>query len=77
MSLNETIHCDYIGYVLLDMQTWLREVHDIDVWLKPHPNGWSVYVDRGMSHLVKNYIIKIDYNPALLSGLQEAIKLIE
>lgn len=71
------IHDRNIGYVLLDMQTWLREEHDIYVWLKPHPNGCRVYVLKGMTYLHKDYIIKIDYNKALLSGLQEAIKLIE
>ena len=70
-----------IKHVLLDMQTWLREKHGIDLWMdsfgenmyhveditKNDKYGWSL--GRGKP--------RKDYNEALLSGLQEAIKLIE
>jgi len=70
-----------IGYVLLDMQTWLREEHGIDLWMdscgenmyhveditKNDKYGWSL----GTGKPSKNY------NEALLSGLQEAITLIK
>ena len=69
-----------IGYVLLDMQTWLREEHGIDLWMdscgenmyhveditKNDKYGWSLGTGKPSK----------DYNKALLSGLQEAIKLI-
>jgi len=70
-----------IGYVLLDMQTWLREEHGINLWMdscgenmyhveditKNDKYGWSL----GTGKPSKNY------NEALLSGLQEAITLIK
>ena len=75
------IHDRNIGYVLLDMQTWLREEHGIDLWMdscgenmyhveditKNDKYGWSLGTGKPSK----------DYNEALLSGLQEAIKLIE
>ena len=76
-----TINDRNVGYVLLDMQTWLRKEHGIDLWMdscgenmyhveditKNDKYGWSL----GTGKPSKNY------NEALLSGLQEAIKLIE
>jgi len=70
-----------VGYVLLDMQTWLREEHGIDLWMdscgenmyhveditKNDKYGWSLATGKPSK----------DYNEALLFGLQEAIKLIE
>lgn len=73
-----------IGYVLLDMQTWLREEHGIHLCMhycgekdkgfeyaavitKNDKYGWSLGGGKPSK----------DYNEALLSGLQEAIKLIE
>lgn len=69
-----------IGYVLLDMQTWLREEHGIDLWMdscgenmyhveditKKDKYGWSLGTGKPSKY----------YNEALLYGLQEAIKLI-
>ena len=67
-----------VGYVLLDMQTWLREEHGIDLWMdscgenmyhveditKNDKYGWSLGTGKPSK----------DYNEALLSGLQEANK---
>ena len=77
------IHDRNIGYVLLDMQTWLREEHGINVHA-------TVCVDNSSKDAAYKYrwlIISLgsvinselskDYNEAWLSGLQEAIKLID
>lgn len=78
-----TIHCDYIGYVLLDMQTWLREEHGIDVRATvcaDHSSRDTDYKYRWLiisQGSVINSELSKDYNEAWLSGLQEAIKLIE
>ncbi len=70
------IHHRNIGYVLLDMQTWLREEHNI-----------LVYVDPRSHHIFQYHIITHDneiisserlnnWDKTLFKGLQEAIKLI-
>ena len=76
-----TINDKNVGYVLLDLQTWLREEHGINLWMdscrenmyhveditKNDKYGWSLGTGKPSK----------DYNEALLFGLQEAIKLIE
>ena len=72
-----------IDYVLLDMQTWLREEHAINV----HATVCADRSSRETGYKYRWLIISLgsvinselskDYNEALLFGLQEAIKLIE
>jgi hypothetical protein len=96
------IHDRNIGYVLLDMQTWLREEHDIEIVIHPafyvvtrqdikHEYSDKTYIDFlgiKINYHKKKYYADVQgpgnelqskdtYNQALLSGLQEAIKLIE
>ena len=63
------------------LQKWIREKHDIIVWLKPNNdeyNKWSVYIDDGFGrHLISYYIIIKGYEDALEAGLVEALKLIK
>lgn len=75
------IHNRNIGYVLLDMQTWLREEHGIDLWIDSCLDNQYHVED-----ITKNDKFGLtlgcgkpskDYNEALLFGLQEAITLIE
>ena len=91
-----------IGYVLLDMQTWLREEHDIEIVIHPvfylvtrqdtkHEYSDKTYIDFlgiEIDYHKKEYYADVQgpgnkqpsedtYEQALLSGLQEAIKLIE
>ena len=73
-----------IGYVLLDMQTWLREKHRIYFWMhcceeKKIGCEYTACIrktDKYGWSLGSGKPSK-DYNEALLFGLQEAIKLIE
>lgn len=68
------------------LQKWLREKHNIVVWLKPYhaelngyySDNWSVYIDDSHGrHLITDYIYVHGYEKALEKGLQEALKLIE
>lgn len=77
------IHDRNIGYVLLDMQTWLREEHGIYAFSLPFEdlNSFLAVVDATTpSGFERLYISDNEfetYKEALLSGLQEAIKLIK
>ena len=74
-----------IGYVLLDMQTWLRKEHGIYVSATfcadrlsrdtDYKYRWLI-ISLGSGSVINSELSK-DYNEALLSGLQEAITLIE
>jgi len=80
-----------IGYVLLDLQTWLREEHRYNIIVfnddgdLEHGNlrynfelRYVTYSfsDKEKRGAVGNYNFK-NYNETLLSGLQEALKLIK
>lgn len=68
---------EYFIYWLAELQKWLREEHDVQVYAKPVNNpNWSVYVDRWGHHLVTEYIVHETYEQALEAGLIEALKLI-
>lgn len=79
------IHHKNIGYVLLDMQTWLRKEHGIYVNATfcadrlsrdtDYKYRWLI-ISLGSGSVINSELSK-DYNEAWLSGLQEAIKLIE
>ena len=80
-----------VGYVLLDMQTWLREEHRYNIIVfnddgdLEHGNlrynfelRYVTYSfsDKEKRGAVGNYNFK-NYNESLVSGLQEALKLIK
>lgn len=56
------------------LQKWLREEHDVVVYLRPIFDGsgrWSVYVDDYSGHhMVSDYVFKDTYEEALEIGLQ-------
>ena len=73
-----------ISYVLLDMQTWLREKHRIYFWMHCCEEKKIGCEYTACIRKTDNYGWSLgsgkpskDYNEALLFGLQEAIKLIE
>ena len=79
-----TISNNNISYVLLDMQTWLREEHGIYVSATFCADRLSIETDYkyrwliislGSGSVINSELSK-NYNEALLFGLQEEIKLI-
>lgn len=76
-----TMNDKNIGYVLLDMQTWLREEHGIDLWIDSCLDNQyhveDITKDDKFGLTLGTGKPSKDYNEALLFGLQEAIKLVE
>ena len=67
------IHENNYGYLIWDIQKWLRQVKDVNVWVKPYEKGWSCCVDRGL--LCDEYRLhhEIDFEEALIIGLEQSL----
>ena len=66
-----------MGYVLYDIQKWLRDQHRINLYCEPDVYDSDVWYYKTNTHIIRVSDNCDSYEEALKEGLKEVLKLIQ